>query len=164
MLSNRQRQENIRFVKDHFWKGVVVRPNVFVIDCTPKKAPHENDKIKGGCEIRREGGTFYMEVEIETPITKMRKRSDLLYADFKRVIEYQHDESDESIQKKRVFYTNLGFDFEVRKVIDPIEEIKDIIDVCREIIKDYNFEDEILKGEARQNFMTIVEKKLLKVI
>jgi len=127
-LNNRQRQENIRFVKDHLWKGVVYRSNNFVLDCSPKKRWHEIGKFLDGCEMRNEGGTFYMEAEIVDPITKKRKRADTIYADFKRVIERQHDESDESIEEKRVFYTNLGFDFEVRKVINPIEEINKKLD------------------------------------
>jgi len=119
-LSNRQKQQNIRFVKDRLYKGIVYRSNNFVLDCSPKKRWHEIGKFLDGCEIRNEGGTFYMEAEIVDPIAKKRKRADTIYADFKRVIERQHNESDESIQEKRIFYENLGFDFEVRKVIDPV--------------------------------------------
>lgn len=79
----------------------------------------------------------------------------------------------EKIKKKLIEkWEKIENDVDLVNMIDDIiedtakvilEEIEKIINDSREIIKDYNFEDEILKGEARQNFMTIVEMKVERI-
>ena len=57
----------------------------------------------------------------------------------------------------------MNREYEVRKKEDItaiLNGIKKILNDCRVIIKDYNFEDGRYKGESRQDFITIIEMKI----